>query len=556
MEKDSKVFDITIGILVLLSAIAAVVKIIVGFEMDEGFIIALGMRILNGEHWFKDMWEIYQTSSIFITPFLYVYRSIVGSLDGIVIFLRIVSTLIHILIACFVYKALVKHGEDKKISFLMALVWFNLMPRSTQNIEYGILMDWFVTLSMFVLLNACKKMDYYIAGLWLALAVLAYPTVVIIYPVMIFGIYKLSGKISYCINFTLGCFTLAVITLIYVFVFISPADLIKTLPYIFMDASHSGGTERLVKLLKELAKISVRAGLALAVAGIMTLGMKKVLKIKTDVKEMILTNWITAFVLIIIAAEILGRKSGVVGLQTRYIVVYFLGAYFYINSASKRDRKILIYTWIPALFILMGVLCGSNLGIETNSSYLIPGLIASMSMLLHGSNDKKLMMSAIVMFAFCSILYRGYFVRNAGTSPCNVLEARVKVSDGIARGIWLKPEEKRKYDLEYQFMRDITDDTDRVLCLTSDPQMNLMGNGSFTSVTSHGTVVYDEQWKSYYTKFDRILPTKVIIDKSYVTDTASFLENNIFGKWINSNYKIEEETNDFIKLVPLTQAGK
>ncbi len=538
------------GILVLFSVAASVIKIIVGFEMDEGFIIALGMRIVNGEHWFKDMWEIYQTSSVFIAPFLYVYKSATGSLDGVVIFLRIVSTLIQVLVACFVYRSLIKHGEDKKLSFLMALTWFNLMPRSTQNIEYGILMDWFVTLSMFVLLNACKKIDYYLAGVLLALAVLAYPTIIIIYPVIIFGIYKVTGDISDDIVFTLGCITLAVITFIYIFAFISPSEFWKSLPYIFMDASHSGGVEKIIKLLSELIKISVRAGMALAVAGVMSFAMKKAFKMQTGIKEMLLTNWITAFVLIIIAAEILGRKSGVVGLQTRYIIMYFLGMYFYMRTGAGRDRKIFIYTWFPALFIFAGVLYGSNLGIETNASYLIPGLIASMSLLFHGSHDKKLMTSAIIAFAFCSILYRGYFVRNAGTGPCNVLESRVKVSEGIAKGIWLKPEEKRKYDLEYNFMKEVTDDSDRVLCLTSDPQMNLMGNGSFTSVTSHGTVVYDEQWASYYTEFDRVLPTKIIIDRSYVTEVDSFLKDNVFGKWINSNYKIAEETNDFIELVP------
>ncbi len=555
MEKNSRLLNSAMGILVLLSVAAAVVKIIVGFEMDEGFIIALGMRIVNGEHWFKDMWEIYQTSSVFMAPFLYIYRSAAGSLDGVVIFLRIVSTLIQLLVACFVYKSLIKHGEDKKLSFLMALTWFNLMPRSTQNIEYGILMDWFVTLSMFVLLNACKKRDYYLAGVLLALAVLAYPTIIIIYPVIIFGIYKITGDISDDIVFTLGCFTFAVITFIYIFAFISPSEFWKSLPYIFMDASHSGGVEKIINLISELIKILLRASMALAAAGVISFGMKKVLKVQTSKIEMLLTNWITAFVLIIVAAEIFGRRSGVYGLQTRYIIVYFLGVFFYYRTGVERDKKIFLYAWFPAFFIFAGVLCGSNLGIEVNASYLIPGLIASMSLLFHGSHDKKLMTSAIIAFAFCSILYRGYFVRNAGTSPCNVLESRVKVSEGIAKGIWLKPEEKRKYDLEYNFMKEVTDDSDRVLCLTSDPQMNLMGNGSFTSVTSHGTVVYDEQWESYYTKFDRVLPTKIIIDKSYITDSDSFLKENVFGKWISANYKIIKETNDFIEMVPSSQAG-
>ena len=61
---------IVISTLALLSVIGSVFKIFVGFDIDEAFIIVQGCRLYQGEVLFADMWEIYQTSAIFLTPLI------------------------------------------------------------------------------------------------------------------------------------------------------------------------------------------------------------------------------------------------------------------------------------------------------------------------------------------------------------------------------------------------------------------------------------------------------------------------------------------------------
>ena len=123
---------IVISTLALLSVIGSVFKIFVGFDIDEAFIIVQGCRLYQGEVLFADMWEIYQTSAIFLTPLISFWGRVHGNMEYLVLFLRIAATVVHLGISILLYCNLRKRG-DKCLAFLLTCMYFNFLPRWTMN---------------------------------------------------------------------------------------------------------------------------------------------------------------------------------------------------------------------------------------------------------------------------------------------------------------------------------------------------------------------------------------------------------------------------------------
>ena len=97
--------------LLVLSVAAAVVKIFVGFDIDEGYAVSMPYRLLQKDALFLDMWEVHQTSVFLPAVFLAMFDKITGDTEGAVLFLRVVATLIHAVMAGLLFSALRKKTD-------------------------------------------------------------------------------------------------------------------------------------------------------------------------------------------------------------------------------------------------------------------------------------------------------------------------------------------------------------------------------------------------------------------------------------------------------------
>ena len=64
--EDKKIKNGILWILILLSVVAAVNQLLIGFDIDEGYAVSMPFRLLQGDHLFADMWEVHQTYGCFI----------------------------------------------------------------------------------------------------------------------------------------------------------------------------------------------------------------------------------------------------------------------------------------------------------------------------------------------------------------------------------------------------------------------------------------------------------------------------------------------------------
>lgn len=195
-------WKITYTILVVGSILAAIKLIFFDYTMDEEYQLMMGYRILRGDHLFKEMWEPHQTSAFLCTGLMWLYKIFTGTYTGILIYLRVCTTLIQIAISLYLYWIL-RHGKilGTNYAILCALIYFNMVPKIIQIPEFSNMQLWFFTLTVLCLLHyrldrgyADKTWLVLVAGLCMALEVLAYPSCAILFPFFLGYLYKTSGQ--------------------------------------------------------------------------------------------------------------------------------------------------------------------------------------------------------------------------------------------------------------------------------------------------------------------------------------------------------------------------
>ena len=73
---------IVIAIAVFLSVLAMFSKLFVGFDVDEGAMLALAAKLAEGKSMFGDLWDIYQTTGILPAVFLKIYVLLTGGYEA------------------------------------------------------------------------------------------------------------------------------------------------------------------------------------------------------------------------------------------------------------------------------------------------------------------------------------------------------------------------------------------------------------------------------------------------------------------------------------------
>jgi hypothetical protein len=247
----------------------------------------------------------------------------------------------------------------------------------------------------------------------------------------------------------------------------------------------------------------------------------------------------------------------------QYILAAVAAAYFFIK---KKDRLLMWLFLLPCVAIYAGTMIGSNLGFEANASFLYLAIIAiplamtesdrsTSTQHLSGTDmsgvfptrtgnlryedkyywEKVCVVAFIISLMFC----RGYLVRVTGTGPANIMEERVCIDEGILAGIMVYPDEAESIAAKETEIKENTDETDIMLYLGNQVLCNTFTNGTFTSVTSISTPVYDEEWVKYYEDDSHPRPTVVFVDRDNMETWEEFAETT-FGEWLIDEYNLEQ----------------
>lgn len=542
---------IMLFVLLFCVVIASICKVFIGIDCDEMYIVALGARLLQGDHMMKEMWELHQTSALPVTFFMWIWKSITGSYTGVFVFLRVITGLIQAAVGFIAYKILKPYYKNAD---LVAIFLIAMLPRTTQNLEYGLLSVLSFMVSLLILFwiskqNFEKKWMFYsshiLAAFFFSLAVLSYPTMIIV--VLFILPYFIKYDKKGILIFGITCIVLAGLFTIYILMNVSPDELMGNIfNGILADGSHQNkGVLAVIQRFIPKKDKMMQGILVLAGSAICYFISKYIFKTKTR-----FVYWICLVSsLILIGLNITGiRPSGPLGFQIRYLLIILFGLQLFIWTCDKDETNEIFWLfYFVGVGIFVASVIGSNLTCVENATFAIPCLVAIIlaqekELVDSGKNQlygKWISFSAICVLIFSSIFIKGYFVRISGTSPANIFEKREQMTEGPLKYISVYPDEKEQMLACEMDMKNNLKNSDTPLVLTSDGIWYINCEQHFSTANCISTPRYDKQWVTYYRDREYVNPTILVIDKKKI-DVDEFFEEKEFGQYLRNH--IDEET--------------
>lgn len=213
-------------------------------NVDESFYLTVPYRLYRGDALFLEEWHLSQMAGVLTMPIVAAFMRITGGTEGIILAMRYVCCALQCIIGVFLYCRL------KKLSWIgavLASVSFMLyIPFGIMALSYNSMGIFFQVLSLVIVLTARtrKKLQYTLAGLFYAAAVLCCPYLVAVYFLYMAGIcvwtaIKKDGELFRCaLFFTLGAALAAAVFGIFVLSRASLGDIVSAFSQIMNDPEH------------------------------------------------------------------------------------------------------------------------------------------------------------------------------------------------------------------------------------------------------------------------------------------------------------------------------
>jgi len=233
--------------------IFALWKCVYGFGgNDEAFYLTVPQRFNMGDALIKDEWHLSQMSGFLLMPFVWLFTTITGSTQGIILAARVLYILFHATVSVIIYSRIRKYGY---VSVFASVLYFIFTPYDIMAMSYNTMGLDFVTLAGVIMGTASykKKLPLIISGVVFAAAVLCCPYLAVAY--ILYGICVLihtfiknkdakfilkselfAGKTF--LFFSIGIFALAAVFLIFALTRVSIKEIIDYLPYLMTDPEH------------------------------------------------------------------------------------------------------------------------------------------------------------------------------------------------------------------------------------------------------------------------------------------------------------------------------
>ena len=150
-------------------------------DVDESFYLTVPYRLLQGDGLFTQEWHLSQMAGVLLLPFVWLYRLLFGSMDGIFLAMRYLCCIVMIITGIFLY---VRLKPFNRAGAAIASVAFTLyIPFGISALSYNSMGIITLTVAMVIVLSARKRirLQFFIAGALFAAAVLCNPYLLLLY---------------------------------------------------------------------------------------------------------------------------------------------------------------------------------------------------------------------------------------------------------------------------------------------------------------------------------------------------------------------------------------
>lgn len=575
INKDTieKLFLIAAYVIVLLALIQ---RIIYGVETtDEALYVAEGFIFTQGATPYANMWLHTSGFALLNAPFVWLYVFITGSTAGVMLYFRIISLLLKLIVAlliCFIMRPHMK----ARITALWLLPFVAFVPHSIITMSYN---TWSITLLMLAcimltrtILSADQNQKLFlgsIAGSLIALTILSYPSSIItgiMLAALLFvheeKVHRSGHRAFY--GYLLGGFlTALVLTLFFVARTGDFNSLYEGLKIIVEDNPY-------LKMPKEITKESLHIFLIYIIKNWIVLVLVSYIFMRLPIsnketKAIFILIFILSF-LFYHSFTICSNYLRIIRITVSYVQItdiicrlFFpisLILYQCIKQKNREAQILLLFILLPALIFYLSSSFSSIYGIRRNYYFLAQGTLLIIPFVYWAINDLTLLkhrkeasfwgtLLTGCMFIFIFLLnYYGYMYRDD-----SLAELDYKVKTGIYKGLYTTKTKGENLETLEKTIRSETNSTEKILFMDNVPMAYLMTDAQHCAPSTWDIQFYsykftDDAMLQKYFKATKRTPDKIIyiftgIDKTLSIDSEDYKFNN----YVNANYKLTSSTN-------------
>ena len=530
-------------ILLLGSVFAAIKLIFVDYTLDEEYQIVMAYRNLIGDDLFKQMWEPHQTSAFLCSGLMWLYCTVTGTTTGVLLFLRVVALAVQVLLSLWMYRV-ISTVIDREYAYILALLYFNIVPKNIQIPEFSNMQLWFLTIAVLLLMKYLgmekqqrRKHFYLLIGVGISLSceILTYPTCILLFPLFLFFILRKAERDKWrgCCILTGTCAVCGGLWLTWVLSHVSVQELIRNAQSMLsFDVSHDVSGVTSAKVFNYLYNFKLwgimLAGVALC-AGFLTIMVSlwkmKRSKVRLEKRELWLRFWMFA---IAIAEGIqlyywVIEDCGYEYLQIHLLVIWLAAAFLW-KYAGKEKGFLQVGIW-ATLVAYAGVMYISDLAMYYTLPHGALGIVFSCVAIILAlqavwkERATVWIYFLIVSFCLCSMIGKGYTLRG-GKALNSVFAVGGVMKDGPAAGILAEYMCAYIYNSNFEDYGEYIRPGDRVLIVAN----TVMSVGTtaylFEDVDIyHYSIVdptaYDERLLAYWEQFPEKQPNVIVVDCWY-----------------------------------------
>lgn len=568
-RKKQNIYFISLFILFVFS----LYKATLGIHGDELHTVAMGDMIASGNSFFKESWFYLQLSAVVNAPFIYIFKLITGGKEGLILYLRIISIFIQLIISIYFY---ITFRKDFKETYVMlgSVLFFIYVP-DFRSMVYKVELMWFSLLLVCYLYNYIKtqKILYIIlAGIAISFSTLCYPPSAISLIFSCCIIYSLlkneqknGRRFKSIIILISTCIACAMLFMSYILVTIGISNFIFFFPYLLSDENISGNLY--TKLIHPLWKI-----LAFSCISIFpVIFIYKTKLINDFIRKHRVPIISTLFFLAFLGQTIIEHKC-----ITWHIITYPYALSLAMCMLLYSDEKNYISTATTRAYVVLETICISviiSMTIASNQGNIscTMGMIFSLILLViwpDGDNshniseivlrEKRILNLVILITSLFAFLYPVYEYETTNFTiesqkQCSIFTNRSKVGYGPLKGLSLNYDIYAQYNNIYKIVENHVNENDKLCVIDngigSATLFYLCKNIEYATYSPQGgaAIGTSDKLTTYY----KLNPGKaadiVIINEKYIKCTIDeFLSDSNIGKYLREkNYRISDCSDGF-----------
>ncbi len=540
---------------IFLTVLGIIKTIFISSDIDEAYAIAQAYRLCKGDKMLINMWEPHQFSAYLPAVFMKLYMEITDTTDYIVIFLRIVGSLIHIAIGFWLYKVTCNF-ICKTESLFLFLLHINFLTKWLQIPEFELMNYWYTLIIFMAFISyyrICPKKIYLvISGIFMMLQLLNYPTMILIYPFYMIGILKVGKKIkSEIIISTVSAIIPGILFIIYLFSYMNIETFFKSISYVMSDPSHveRSLSERMLDFcISALKNIGLMTGILIVIFFLLYIINRK------DIKKILLISFsIEAIVYCIIHIYgCLFMDENQFFMQSRYLLIAVFSIVIYVAFNSK-EKEIFWFGIIPGFVSMFAALLLTNMTMNVAYSKLYICVISCfilLFMLIEKEIFKNITYIMCISLLISLFICKLILIRVTGCLPVTINANFEKIEVGPLKGIYMVERTANTMNDNWSVISEYVSEKDNLFYFGCENLIYLCTEANISAASVQGTSVFNQSFLDYFKENPSKYPTVVAVDKNFKTDYYMVYNpyNYIVDEWIEKEFEYSNkiETDNMI----------